>query len=641
MRLLRQHYWRLLIVAFLGSIIFSSTPLAAKDLQGDVVDIVVSNNEANVLNSTLTVLESSRKKQRWWHLSPNKRRDTNKENVKRAAVLRRGNNSSSTVSDHQETRKEKASQTKQKDCTHYTSSMGARKKLGRWIQRRHRIQKTSYRMAVLSTLAYWEFHKWSLPENAVGFRLRNDPTPKKGNGMPLSVVLYQSQFREQACRLRQRFASIRYRMVKNLIASNPQLSWPDNETLNEKIDKDAMGRPPAQSCQQPVSKTREKDRYQYAFDYWLYDWYEPSGVVKFHDTDLLISTSGDDKALVLAFGGTASAADAVTNLQTFEPANHSGFFTGGKNLTIIEGSLHRGFLNAYSRVDRGSVVLLGQDKEEASQPTLLASLYRQFGHCTSEKKKKSRKSKEEKKLERLKVGINTTIAAANDTGGCRVRGEKLMTILRQLVTSALLGGRTVNLSGHSLGGGLASLMALDIIINFPEVPVSRLHLWTFGAPQVADDVFIRSAIDAAPRLRDFVQENGNGRFHRFVTLSDDCEADFVSEVAKGFLPTHKGNLRGRAARRLGGVHGHVVHFADPHYLLTPDQYSSNIGNSTEAAGALPFKTTTRSAVAAHSTINYLRGISRESTDHPLSTDLPPKIVDWLGEEKTTTYANEQ
>jgi hypothetical protein len=85
-----------------------------------------------------------------------------------------------------------------------------------------------------------------------------------------------------------------------------------------------------------LKKQEQKDRYQYKFDYWFYDWYEPSGVkgVYFHDTDLLIATSGDDKALVLAFEGTASATDAVTNHETFEPCNHSGFFPGGSNLTL-------------------------------------------------------------------------------------------------------------------------------------------------------------------------------------------------------------------------------------------------------------------------------------------------------------------
>ena len=73
----------------------------------------------------------------------------------------------------------------------------------------------------------------------------------------------------------------------------------------------------------------------YSFDYFFYDWYEPTGVkgLRFHDTDVLISTtSSQEKAgsfpdtLVVAFAGTASVADAVTNVQTFEPANHSKFF---------------------------------------------------------------------------------------------------------------------------------------------------------------------------------------------------------------------------------------------------------------------------------------------------------------------------
>lgn len=77
-----------------------------------------------------------------------------------------------------------------------------------------------------------------------------------------------------------------------------------------------------------------------------------------------------------------------------------------------------------------------------------------------------------------------------------------------------------------------------------------------------------------------MQEHGNGRFHRFVTMSDNCDVDVISEVTKQTLASHKRNLQEKAARRLGGVHGHVVHFAEPHYLLTPEQYSGT-SNSTE------------------------------------------------------------
>ena len=163
-------------------------------------------------------------------------------------------------------------------------------------------------------------------------------------------------------------------------------------------------------------------------------------------------------------------------------------------------------------------------------------------------------------------------------------------------------------------------------MNFPSVPTSRLHLWTFGAPQVADDVFLNSAIDVTPRLRRFVKENGNGHFHRFVTLSDDCKVDVVSEVTKNTLASHKENTHGRAARRFGGVHGHVVHFAEPHYLLTPSQIAmSSVNNSDYDKGA----SSTRSTVAAHAIGNYLSGISRESVSHPLRHNLLPKMAEYV------------
>ena len=166
---------------------------------------------------------------------------------------------------------------------------------------------------------------------------------------------------------------------------------------------------------------------------------------------------------------------------------------------------------------------------------------------------------------------------------------------------------------------LLVVMALDIILNNPQVPISKLTLWTYGAPQVADDLFFQSTMAAAPRLRKFLHR----RYHRFITLSDKCEQDFVTEVTKNALPSHQMNLRGKAARKLGGVRGHVTHFdvAKPHYVLTPEQWKEVV-----VSGG---KSPTRSAVAAHSTINYMRGISRESANHPLETSLPPPMSQWL------------
>ena len=179
----------------------------------------------------------------------------------------------------------------------------------------------------------------------------------------------------------------------------------------------------------------------------------------------------------------------------------------------------------------------------------------------------------------------------------------------------------------SKGGGLATIAALDIIINFPTVPISKLHLWTFGAPQVADDIFLQSAVDAVPRLRSFI-EGKKDRFHRFVTLSDDCEVDFVSTVTERALPSRRRGFRGRFARRLGGLKGAPVHFTDPHYVITSDQRNTNAISESP----IIYKTDTSTAIDAHAMYNYLEGISRESREYPLSTDLPLDVRQWMGED---------
>jgi hypothetical protein len=138
------------------------------------------------------------------------------------------------------------------------------------------------------------------------------------------------------------------------------------------------GNATALQCQQLLNQRVEKG-HEYTFDYWFYDWFEPTAVpgVNYHDTDLLVSTLGD-KTLALAFAGTASAADCVTNIQTFEKNTHSNLFHGGINATI-EGSLHRGFLNAFSRVHRGSVLRLCQECSRSKE--LTRSLEHRYGHC--------------------------------------------------------------------------------------------------------------------------------------------------------------------------------------------------------------------------------------------------------------------
>eukprot|EP00978_Attheya_sp_CCMP212_P028958 scaffold101295_cov58-Attheya_sp.AAC.4 len=405
----------------------------------------------------------------------------------------------------------------------------------------------------------------------------------------------------------------------------------------------------SQSCWQTLRNKEEEGRV-YNLDYWFHNWHEPTRVPKlqWHDTDLLLSTSGKD-ILVLSFAGTASAADLLTDVQTFEPASHSALFNGGGQNITMEGSLHRGFLNAYSRVERGRVARFCEDCHNDQDSGLTEAIHRRYGHCH---KGRIRNDKEQSQQD-----MDNTTATWNDPSvgsssnkvddedsnttntdtrrkrkkekksksiGCRVHGEKLMVILREVVTEALLGGRQVHLTGHSLGGGLTTLLALDIIINFPHVPVSKLHVWTFGGPQVADEAFFLSAVSAVPRLRSFVQFGKGKRFHRFVTLSDNCEMDFVSTVAARALPSHKQSLRGYVARTLGGAGGDIVHLADPYYLLPPEPFDETGESSSKS-------TTTKSAVAAHLLKNYLHGISRESKDHPLMSDLPVEVGGRIGE----------
>lgn len=119
-----------------------------------------------------------------------------------------------------------------------------------------------------------------------------------------------------------------------------------------------------------------------------------------------------------------------------------------------------------------------------------------------------------------------------------------------------------------------------------------------------------------------------------TAVSDDCKVDFISTIAQSLLsPENDGNIHGKTARKLGGIlkGGSVVHLAEPHYLLTPDQYQYLDGGDDDLLGTSDGPSSTRSSLSAHVTGNYLAGISRESKDHPLTTDLPPGIRRYLGE----------
>ena len=54
---------------------------------------------------------------------------------------------------------------------------------------------------------------------------------------------------------------------------------------------------------------------------------------------------------------------------------------------------------------------------------------------------------------------------------------------------------TVCSTGHSLGGSLSTLFAVDVAVRIPELQVI---MYNFGAPKVGDDEFVRRYNDLVP-----------------------------------------------------------------------------------------------------------------------------------------------
>lgn len=329
---------------------------------------------------------------------------------------------------------------------------------------------TAYRMAALSSLVYLPFHKQAQ-------RQQDD----RITDLDFRLIATRRSFSKLLqCRLRRSLEQYlrpflvvvdggggghaNARSNKNHTKSKGGSdSDPPQTTTTTTREHPSLTSSPTATCREEATiRKREhfRSRHRYIMRYWLYDWREPTVVpgVHYHDTDLLVATSADDQHLVLAFAGTASVADHATNLQTFERSNHSNFFSfrsGGGNSkdrlgmkhnnnqtadnNLIEGSLHRGFLNAYSRVERGSVLALRADLTDSNNSTmtttinrtsrLTKSLDRRFGNCTAARSTSRKKRRQ----------------------GCRSRDERLIIILREVVQEALQAGKTVHLSGHSLG----------------------------------------------------------------------------------------------------------------------------------------------------------------------------------------------
>ena len=415
-----------------------------------------------------------------------------------------------------------------------------------WSTRRQKhISRKAYRMAILSSLAYHDFQdeiNWE-------FALVDDPSPPEYLMKSADNSTQQQQQQQHILWGKKRRHPIQRILAdvgSRLQVSICRLATPNSIRILP--SKHHL-------CKQKYLKKHETGK-KYNIEWFFSNWHEQNKAkLKWHDTDLIIATSGTSE-LVLAFSGTASVADAFTNAQTLERASHSGLFDIGtsstNNVSSIEGNIHRGFLNAYSRVERGTIRRLSNGKHDYN---LMESLNVYFNECIIQQRGKlsnstavaflpstrNKTKKEQKKHKKHVKRYNKQIKICHSHDD-----NKLRDMLLNVTTSALRSGYTVSVVGHSLAGALATIHALDIITNHEDIPINKLHLYTFGAPEIADSLFYESIGAQSPRLRYFLSDNA--RVHRYVTQSEKtCATDMVSSITSNSL---------NRVKRIGGVRGH-------------------------------------------------------------------------------------
>ena len=486
-----------------------------------------------------------------------------------------------------------------------------------WSSKRKqkKLARKAYQMAILSSLAYHNFLDTSdsllIEEGNNGtdsynhrswaFSLQDYPFKDHWSNSSSAVP-----WRKKKRRMKQLVSGVisrvhallchgQFKLAQSIPAKMKKRSTSHNHKTNAIAKK--------QHCKQKVEKKSETGK-RFHVEWSLNNWHEENKAkIRWHDTDLIIATSGSSE-IVLAFAGTASPADAVTNIQTLVNVMHSGFFEKAINSTnsTIEGNIHRGFLNAYSRVSRGKIRNLNNSPSGVAS---LKSLYEHHTKCIKQQRishnyntaEEASKNNDASKKEQRKVKKKEGKRKLNNDAICRSEDVMLRDMLLEVSINSLKSGHTVHLVGHSLAGSLATIHALDIVMNHAGIPIKRLHLWTYGAPEVADSLFFESAGAQSPQLRDFFSDEN--RFHRYVTQSTKtCATDSVASL------TSK-SLNKRALRRIGGVRGNVIHTIEPSFLMC---------NAT--GGEL------------HELRSYLAGISMFET---LTSDFPPHLKKWLGE----------
>ena len=169
---------------------------------------------------------------------------------------------------------------------------------------------------------------------------------------------------------------------------------------------------PASGCSKESFKLR----------WFLSNWHENG----WHDTEVLLAETRE--TAVIAFRGTESRADMITNSQAYESVRHSRYFNG-----IDHGAVHRGFLNAYTRVDSGDITAL--NSQRAGSDTFGDAIPTTYNDCMKARHRNT----------------DTTITGPQAAFTCAVRGIRLAGLLVDSAFSALHKGKNLVITGHSLG----------------------------------------------------------------------------------------------------------------------------------------------------------------------------------------------
>lgn len=589
-----------------------------------------------------------------------------------------------------------------------------RRKYHELLKRKQRkLTRKAYRMAVLAKLAYWDYRRDGRPgnEHDLGgsdtagtshtcFALNDDPPPpahllppnnfvgvprKKGiNTRKRIFTSAQQLITGMVLRIRVLLCRTKHNLVHMVdlfrfyIDRSQNIYQTKNNSQAQLLRKPRVRpKPSAKVCFRKLLDRHEAGR-RYQIEWTLQNWHESKAKIKWHDTDLIIATSGASE-LVLSFAGTASTADQFTNIQTFEPVAHSGLFAGNTNTNTtsnathsspsISGSIHRGFLNAYSRVTRGNIlrlcdedhstnrtnVNLNEKKDtdmnmnrgqgQSCNPLLTKSLHRRYKTCIARRNPMIEDEEIEEELDDMEnIGEELThadtepqqsqssdesVANSNKTKWERSTGQRKDK--RNGTEKTKKGKRGRKMIGCQSHGE----KLIDIL---REIVIDALHsghsVYLTGHSQgaaistlLAFDIVINfEAVPisnlylwtfGSPEVADstFYQSaaRASPRFRAFLRDRKRYHR-FVTRADNcetDFVTTlvSKG-LNRRTARRLGGVRGNIIHAVEPVYLPLMAE---------------------KSGIEGHFMKNYLKGISIESPDHPLATDFPSAMSHWLGE----------